>query len=242
MTPIHIGGSDINHLTVCDPDTQITTADLTIAYLPLTGGVIDGNLAVTGTINNIVLDSNSKLTDTIYDDTVVKKAINNNAQALNNKANKNHNHDDTQINMSGDYEGIDLHEAYANTMNSVNEIENEVTTNTKTLGEHTSAISEISNKINANVQTLDQHTSTINEIKNEVNANTQALGGHTIRSNVPLNAKFTDTTYKIATQQQTGLFSADDKKKLDNIEAGAQVNKLRISVTDNILNITQEVK
>ena len=25
MTPIHIGGSDINHLTVCDPATQITS-------------------------------------------------------------------------------------------------------------------------------------------------------------------------------------------------------------------------
>jgi hypothetical protein len=66
MTPIHIGGSDINHLTVCDPATQITS-DIAIAYLPLTGGVINGNLAVTGTINNIILDSNSKLTDTTYE-------------------------------------------------------------------------------------------------------------------------------------------------------------------------------
>lgn len=110
MTPIHIGGSDINHLTVCDPATQITS-DIAIAYLPLTGGVINGNLAVTGTINNIILDSNSKLTD---------------------------------------------------------------------------------------------------------------------------------TTYEPATQQQAGLLSANDKKKLDGIEPGAQVNKLHITINGTILTINEE--
>lgn len=41
--------------------------------------------------------------------------------------------------------------------------------------------------------------------------------GYTINSDVPKNAKFTDTTYADATNTKHGLMSIDDKKKLDNM-------------------------
>ena len=42
---------------------------------------------------------------------------------------------------------------------------------------------------------------------------------HSINSDVPANAKFTDTTYNDATQSTHGLMTAADKKKLDGIDA-----------------------
>ena len=48
--------------------------------------------------------------------------------------------------------------------------------------------------------------------------------GYTIKSSVPENAKFTDTTYKDATQTEHGLLSISDKTKLDSIEQGATKN------------------
>ena len=44
---------------------------------------------------------------------------------------------------------------------------------------------------------------------------------HSVNSDVPSNAKFTDTTYSDATQSVHGLMTAADKKKLDGIAAGA---------------------
>lgn len=41
---------------------------------------------------------------------------------------------------------------------------------------------------------------------------------HSINSDVPANAKFTDTTYSDATQSAHGLMTAADKKKLDGID------------------------
>ncbi|AXF52291.1 MAG: receptor binding protein [Caudoviricetes sp.] len=51
-------------------------------------------------------------------------------------------------------------------------------------------------------------------------------GTHTINSNVPANAKFTDTTYGEATTSAAGLMSAADKTKLNGIATGAQVNTI----------------
>lgn len=39
---------------------------------------------------------------------------------------------------------------------------------------------------------------------------------HTLNADVPENAKFTDTTYEVATQSTDGLLSADDKIQLNN--------------------------
>lgn len=41
---------------------------------------------------------------------------------------------------------------------------------------------------------------------------------HSVNSDVPANAKFTDTTYNDATQSAHGLLSAADKKKLDGMD------------------------
>lgn len=47
---------------------------------------------------------------------------------------------------------------------------------------------------------------------------------HSINSDVPANAKFTDTTYNDATQSTHGLMTAADKKKLDGLGASSFMN------------------
>lgn len=47
---------------------------------------------------------------------------------------------------------------------------------------------------------------------------------HSINSDVPANAKFTDTTYNDATQSTHGLMTAADKKKLDGLDASRFMN------------------
>ena len=47
---------------------------------------------------------------------------------------------------------------------------------------------------------------------------------HSINSDVPANAKFTDTTYSDATQSTHGLMTAADKKKLDDLDASRFMN------------------
>lgn len=56
---------------------------------------------------------------------------------------------------------------------------------------------------------------------------------HSVNSDVPSNAKFTDTTYSDATQSAHGLMSVTDKKKLDGIATGA--NKITV---DSALSAT----
>lgn len=51
--------------------------------------------------------------------------------------------------------------------------------------------------------------------------NAETVNGHTVESDVPKNAKFTDTTYTTATPSKSGLMSYEDKIKLDTIETGA---------------------
>lgn len=48
-----------------------------------------------------------------------------------------------------------------------------------------------------------------------------------INKTVPADAKFTDTTYTVATTNKSGLLSAEDKAKLDSIESGAQVGSVK---------------
>ncbi len=47
--------------------------------------------------------------------------------------------------------------------------------------------------------------------------NASTVNGYTVESNVPTNAKFTDTTYSEATTSENGLMSSEDKNKLDRI-------------------------
>ena len=58
------------------------------------------------------------------------------------------------------------------------------------------------------------------------NVNAKTVNGCTVNSNVPANAKFTDTTYDIATTTKNGLMSTADRIKFDGIETGAQVNTI----------------
>ena len=51
--------------------------------------------------------------------------------------------------------------------------------------------------------------------------NASKVNGHSVASDVPADAKFTDTTYPNATSSVHGLLSAADKAKLDGIAAGA---------------------
>ena len=52
------------------------------------------------------------------------------------------------------------------------------------------------------------------------------VNGHTINADVPADAKFTDTTYSVATSSTDGLMSAADKSKLDGIGAGSNVKSV----------------
>nr|DAP42331.1 MAG TPA: hypothetical protein [Caudoviricetes sp.] len=56
--------------------------------------------------------------------------------------------------------------------------------------------------------------------------------GYTIQSNVPANAKFTDTTYDDATQSTHGLMSVNDKKKVDNMWDVVSISKSLTLKTD----------
>lgn len=56
---------------------------------------------------------------------------------------------------------------------------------------------------------------------------------HSINSDVPANAKFTDTTYSDATQSTHGLMTAADKKKLDSMDAMITNSAVRIAGANN---------
>ena len=47
--------------------------------------------------------------------------------------------------------------------------------------------------------------------------NALKANGHTVNANVPVNAKFTDTTYGTVTDSASGLMTAAQKKKLDSL-------------------------
>lgn len=73
--------------------------------------------------------------------------------------------------------------------------------------------------------------------------NADTVNGHTVNSNVPANAKFTDTTYSDATTSAHGLMSASDKSKLNGIAAGANkttiLNSLAATTTGYALDAIQ---
>ena len=73
--------------------------------------------------------------------------------------------------------------------------------------------------------------------------NADTVNGHTVNSDVPANAKFTDTTYSDATTSAHGLMSASDKSKLNGIAAGANkttiLNSLAATTTGYALDAIQ---
>lgn len=64
--------------------------------------------------------------------------------------------------------------------------------------------------------------------------NASKVNNHTVDANVPSGAKFTDTTYGVATQKANGLMSAADKTKLDNLSA-TSVSAITNSEIDSIV-------
>ena len=62
---------------------------------------------------------------------------------------------------------------------------------------------------------------------------------HTIGVSVPADAKFTDTTYSVATTAADGLFSKEDKAKLDAIDAGANAVTIDTALSSTSTNPVQ---
>lgn len=63
----------------------------------------------------------------------------------------------------------------------------------------------------------DMKKTTYDADENGIVDNAEKVNGHTVESDVPSGAKFTDTTYAVATQTTDGLLGATDKTKLDGI-------------------------
>lgn len=61
--------------------------------------------------------------------------------------------------------------------------------------------------------------------------NSEKVNGHTVNSDVPSNAKFTDTIYSKATIEKDGLMSSTDKTKLDGISDSADSVSFTRSLT-----------
>jgi hypothetical protein len=60
--------------------------------------------------------------------------------------------------------------------------------------------------------------------------NSSTVNGHTVNADVPSGAKFTDTTYGVATQSANGLMSAADKKKLDSYTTGSAGSEVEVTL------------
>lgn len=80
-------------------------------------------------------------------------------------------------------------------------------------------------------------TSTLGTLKNSISA----MNGHTVNSDVPANAKFTDTTYPKVSDTIDGIMTKEDKKKLSGIEENAQENVIE-SITVNGVSATPKNK
>lgn len=60
----------------------------------------------------------------------------------------------------------------------------------------------------------------------------KTLNGHTLHSDVPAGAKFTDTTYGLASQGANGLMSAGDKTKLDGLSKPVVYQNVQIPASN----------
>lgn len=69
--------------------------------------------------------------------------------------------------------------------------------------------------------------------------NSTTVNGHTVNSNVPANAKFTDTTYNDATTSVHGLMTADMVTKLNGIASGANKTIVDANISSTSTNPVQ---
>lgn len=76
--------------------------------------------------------------------------------------------------------------------------------------------------------------------------NAEKVNGHTVKSDVPENAVFTDTTYENANATKAGLMSSGHYTKVEGIESGAEKNVITavkkngtaLTVTNKAVDIT----
>lgn len=69
--------------------------------------------------------------------------------------------------------------------------------------------------------------------------NSTTVNGHTVNSDVPAGAKFTDTTYGLATTSSSGLMSYSDKSKLNGIASGANKTVVDSTISQSSTNPVQ---
>lgn len=69
--------------------------------------------------------------------------------------------------------------------------------------------------------------------------NSTTVNGHTVNSDVPAGAKFTDTTYGLATTSSSGLMSYSDKSKLNDIASGANKTVVDSTISQSSTNPVQ---
>lgn len=69
--------------------------------------------------------------------------------------------------------------------------------------------------------------------------NSTTVNGHTVNSDVPAGAKFTDTTYGLATTSSSGLMSYNDKSKLNGIASGANKTVVDSTISQSSTNPVQ---
>ena len=86
----------------------------------------------------------------------------------------------------------------------------------------TSDVAKINSDLGGKANSSHTHTkSQITDFPTSMPANggnSTTVNGHTVNSDVPANAKFTDTTYNIATTTANGLMSKEHVSKLNNIQ------------------------
>lgn len=68
----------------------------------------------------------------------------------------------------------------------------------------------------------------------------KTFNGHTVDSDVPSDAKFTDTTYDEASKTVSGLMSSSDKRKLDDLPTGEQLSAKITNMSQDISNIQKD--
>lgn len=97
-----------------------------------------------------------------------------------------------------------------------------------------SKFDDLASKISSNTSNISTMSSKLSGIESGANkytlptASSSTLGGIKVGSNLTINdgvlSGTPNTTYNVATQSANGLLSSSDKKKLDGIASGAQVN------------------
>lgn len=89
--------------------------------------------------------------------------------------------------------------------------------------------------VTSRLETIEVDNSTLREQITKIETQ---IGNYTVNSNVPSDAKFTDTNYDVATTSINGLMSSEDKSKLDGIEYKLLVTSF-LSENQGLFNNTE---